>query len=102
MAPEVVRERYTLSADLWSVGVMAYLLLTGRLPFPFWDTMYVKRQVRIDWLMDWLVDELVSCGQGRCCAGGAREPALPLRGTAYVKRPAGWRPCLCSLLQQRA
>ncbi|PRW57858.1 calcium-dependent kinase 29-like [Chlorella sorokiniana] len=44
MAPEVVRERYTLSADLWSVGVMAYLLLTGRLPFPFWDTMYVKRQ----------------------------------------------------------
>lgn len=53
MAPEVVRERYTLSADLWSVGVMAYLLLTGRLPFPFWDTMYIKRQVCASWQTNW-------------------------------------------------
>ncbi|GAB4817118.1 hypothetical protein N2152v2_004164 [Parachlorella kessleri] len=33
MAPEVVQKRYTLSADLWSTGILAYLLLTGRLPF---------------------------------------------------------------------
>lgn len=33
IAPEVLRNRYTLSADLWSVGIIAYLLLTGRLPF---------------------------------------------------------------------
>ena len=45
MAPEVVRERYGLPADLWSAGVVGYLLLTGRLPFPFWDKMYVQRQV---------------------------------------------------------
>ena len=33
IAPEVLRNNYTLSADLWSVGIIAYLLLTGRLPF---------------------------------------------------------------------
>ena len=33
MAPEVVQKHYTLSADLWSTGILAYLLLTGRLPF---------------------------------------------------------------------
>lgn len=33
IAPEVLRNKYTLSADLWSVGIIAYLLLTGRLPF---------------------------------------------------------------------
>ncbi|GAB4823735.1 hypothetical protein N2152v2_010781 [Parachlorella kessleri] len=42
MAPEVVRQRYTLSADLWSVGIMAYVLLTGRLPYPFWQKLYVR------------------------------------------------------------
>lgn len=33
IAPEVLRNKYTLSADLWSVGIIAYLLLSGRLPF---------------------------------------------------------------------
>lgn len=33
IAPEVLRNKYTLSADLWSVGIVAYLLLAGRLPF---------------------------------------------------------------------
>ncbi|PSC75499.1 hypothetical protein C2E20_0993 [Micractinium conductrix] len=44
MAPEVVRCRYGLKADLWSVGIMAYMLLTGRLPFPFYERLFVSRQ----------------------------------------------------------
>lgn len=75
MAPEVVRERYTLSADLWSAGVMAYLLLTGRLPFPFWDRMYVQRQV--SGTNGMLL--LVAAGGCWCCRKGGWMPgALPL------------------------
>lgn len=33
MAPEVYCRRYTLSADMWSAGMVAYMLLAGRLPW---------------------------------------------------------------------
>jgi calcium-dependent protein kinase len=33
MAPEVLSSQVTPASDLWSAGVMAHQLLTGRLPF---------------------------------------------------------------------
>merc|ERR1712151_1330969 len=33
MAPEVIRGRYTNKCDLFSVGVIAYILLSNRAPF---------------------------------------------------------------------
>ena len=33
IAPDVLRQKYSHPADLWSVGIVAYMLLSGRLPF---------------------------------------------------------------------
>lgn len=33
MAPEVFKRNYDTKADIWSVGVIAFILLTGEPPF---------------------------------------------------------------------
>ena len=33
MAPEVISQKYTKSCDVWSVGVLAYYMLSGKHPF---------------------------------------------------------------------
>ncbi|KAK9824487.1 hypothetical protein WJX72_010717 [[Myrmecia] bisecta] len=37
MAPEVFTREYGMEADLWSLGIMSYQLMTGR--FPFWESI---------------------------------------------------------------
>jgi calcium-dependent protein kinase len=34
IAPEVFEQKYTYKCDLWSMGVVTYILLSGKVPFP--------------------------------------------------------------------
>lgn len=48
---EVLKQAYGQKSDLWSAGVLAYQLLTGRLPFVgdnglLVSTLYMTKQVR--------------------------------------------------------
>jgi len=42
MAPEVLMGHYNEQCDLWSLGVVAFSLLTGRFPFDDVDPEVIK------------------------------------------------------------
>lgn len=44
IAPEVLQQQYSFPADVWSAGVTAYQLLTGRVPWHA-DADWVEAQV---------------------------------------------------------
>jgi calcium-dependent protein kinase len=33
IAPEVIREKYNYKCDIWSIGVISFILFTGTFPF---------------------------------------------------------------------
>jgi len=45
MAPEVIRGSYTYKCDLWSIGVMAYMLLSSQIPFCGRDMKSIARKI---------------------------------------------------------
>jgi predicted Ser/Thr protein kinase len=45
MAPEQLRGRGTMQSDLWALGTLAYLLLTGERPFPARTMNELRREI---------------------------------------------------------
>eukprot|EP00270_Netrium_digitus_P008371 TRINITY_DN2501_c0_g1_i1.p1 TRINITY_DN2501_c0_g1~~TRINITY_DN2501_c0_g1_i1.p1 ORF type:complete len:315 (+),score=19.67 TRINITY_DN2501_c0_g1_i1:32-946(+) len=71
MAPEIVSGTpYGTEADLWSLGVICFVFLTGRMPFParmkcgsYEETNLKLKEVFLD--PDWL--EITQCGRDFLC-----------------------------------
>ena len=47
MAPEIIKRKYDEKCDLWSIGVIMYILLTGRPPFDGNDDDEILENVKI-------------------------------------------------------
>jgi calcium-dependent protein kinase len=66
MAPELVAQNYNQQADIWSVGMLAYQLLTGM--FPFWEDVRMQSLADV-WSailhdpIDWDAPELKALSQ---------------------------------------
>jgi serine/threonine protein kinase len=68
MAPEVLRGNYTSQADLWSVGVIAYMLLSSQMPF------YGRKRRHI-------VEQIMQC---KYDFGGRRWKRISPQAKAFV------------------
>ena len=49
MAPEVFMEQYDLQADMWSIGVVAYILLSGIKPFWSYGRYVSLKKKSVGW-----------------------------------------------------
>jgi len=88
VAPEVLRYEYGPESDMWSVGVIAYMLLTGRMPF---DGETEK---------DILLNVLWSKGPDFDLPEWERiSPEGKALVQSLLKRDAGLRPSACSALE---
>jgi calcium-dependent protein kinase len=46
MAPEVIEGHYTDKCDIWSLGVVLYMLVSGQLPFNGYSKPEVYGKIR--------------------------------------------------------
>ena len=45
-APEVLEGKYNLKCDLWSLGVVTFMLLSGKPPFNGKDTQELDKRIK--------------------------------------------------------
>lgn len=62
ISPELIRKRYTLSSDIWALGVMVFFMLTGKYPFEGKNTPKVVDEI-LNKDINWTSKEFSSLSQ---------------------------------------
>lgn len=86
LAPEMIRQQYSKSVDLWSAGVMIYLMLFGRYPFDGNndDIIISKiRKTKLEWNIFDISDKARSFLQGLL----ERDPSLRMTADQALNHP---------------
>jgi len=106
MAPEVLKAEYTNATDMWSVGVIAYMLLSGRMPFDSRSEHHVIQ----------MIERAAYNFKGHAWQGKSEEAKGFITGLLKVgkhcvvftrRRTLRWEPCetgasvVCALLRAR-
>ena len=81
LAPEMIRQQYSKSVDLWSAGVMIYLMLFGRYPFDGNNDDIIISKIRKS-KIEWNINNIDISHQARSFLQGLLERDPSLRMTA--------------------
>ena len=88
LAPEMIRQQYSKSVDLWSAGVMVYLMLFGRYPFDGNNDDIIISKIRKA-KIEWNINNIDISNQARSFLQGLleRDPSLRLTATQALAHP---------------
>lgn len=62
ISPELIKKKYTISSDIWALGVMVFFMLTGKYPFEGKSTPKVVDEI-LNKNINWKSKELSSLSQ---------------------------------------
>lgn len=48
MAPEVIKGKYGIECDVWSIGIILYLMMSGKMPFRGTSIQDLYKQIKND------------------------------------------------------
>jgi len=86
LAPEMIRQQYSKSVDIWSVGVLVYLMLFGRYPFDGNNDDIIISKIRKS-KIEWNISDISNQARSFLQALLERDPSIRLTASQALAHP---------------